>query len=84
MSTDTLEPPHDPNAVMAMVRKRAMYTIGVPLMLLAYLVYTWFAFGVPELLSKAQPERAVILATDSVAHKVHVTKNLRRDSSKSP
>jgi phosphonate transport system permease protein len=79
MATDTLEPPHDPNAVMAMVRKRAMYTIGVPLMLLAYLVYTWFAFGVPELLSKAQPERAVILATDSVAHKVHVTKNLRRD-----
>ncbi|MGV2975338.1 phosphonate ABC transporter, permease protein PhnE [Roseibium alexandrii] len=79
MSNDTLEPVVTPNDVWQNVRKRAWITIAVPLGVLAYLSYTWFAFGVPELLSKAQPERAVILATDSVAHKIHVTKLLRRD-----
>jgi len=80
MSTDTFnEPVIDRADVLAAVRKRARWTIAVPLLILAYLTYTWFAFGVPDLLSRAQPDRALILATDSVAYKVHVTKLLRRD-----
>ncbi|WP_428526601.1 phosphonate ABC transporter, permease protein PhnE [Roseibium sp.] len=79
MSTDTLEQLVTPQDVWSKVRRRAWLTILVPLGILAYLTYTWFAFGVPDLLAKAQPERAVILATDSVAYKVHVTKLLRRD-----
>ncbi|QDG78247.1 phosphonate ABC transporter, permease protein PhnE [Labrenzia sp. PHM005] len=79
MSVDTFEPVVTPNEVWQKVKKRAWITIAVPLAIITYLAYTWFAFGVPELLSKAQPERAVILATDSVAYKIHVTKLLRRD-----
>ncbi|EFO29459.1 phosphonate ABC transporter, permease protein [Roseibium sp. TrichSKD4] len=80
MSIDTFnEPVIDRADVLAAVRKRARWTIAVPLLILAYLTYTWFAFGVPDLLSRAQPDRALILATDSVAYKVHVTKLLRRD-----
>jgi len=80
MAIDTLnEPVFDRNTVFQNVRRRAWVTVCVPVAILAYLLYTWFAFGVPDLLSKAQPERAVILATDSVAYKVHVTKLLRRD-----
>lgn len=79
MATDTLEPVVTREAVWANVRRRAWVTVLVPVAILLYLVYTWFAFGVPDILAKAQPERAVILATDSVAYKVHVTKNVRRD-----
>lgn len=79
MAVQTAETTFAPNRIHAMVRKRAVLAMGVPVAILAYLIYTWFAFGVPELLSKAEPQRAVLLATDSVAHKVHVTKLLRRD-----
>jgi len=79
MSDRTLEPAVSPNDVLGIVRRRARMAILIPLAIFGYLLYTWFAFGVPELLSKAQPERALILATDSVAYKVHVTKLLRRD-----
>ena len=79
MSATTLEPVASPEDVWNAVRRRAWITIAVPLAILTYLVYTWFAFGVPDLLMKAQPDRAAILATDSVAYKVHVTKNFRRE-----
>ncbi|MEP1931092.1 MAG: phosphonate ABC transporter, permease protein PhnE [Roseibium sp.] len=78
MTVDTLEPVVTAHDVWKGVRSRARITILLPLAVLAYLVYTWFAFGVPDLLSKAQPDRAAILATDSVAYKVHVTKNFRK------
>lgn len=80
MAIDTLnEPIFNRDMVFRNVRRRAWITVGAPLAILAYLTYTWFAFNVPNLLAKAQPERAAILATDSVAYKVHVTKFLRRD-----
>ncbi len=47
-------------------------------LVLVYLTYTWFAFDVPALINSAKPERAALLATDAVAHKVHVTRMLRR------
>jgi phosphonate transport system permease protein len=77
MTTATLEPVVTRDLVWQMVRRRALMTVLVPLAILTYLVYTWFAFGVPGLLAKAQPDRAVILATDSVAYKVHVAKSFR-------
>ncbi|EAV46191.1 phosphonate ABC transporter, permease protein [Stappia aggregata IAM 12614] len=79
MTVDTLETPVTQALVWSKVRQRALITVAVPLAILTYLVYTWFAFGVPDLLSRAQPERALILATDSVAYKVHVTKDFRRN-----
>ncbi|MEP3049504.1 MAG: phosphonate ABC transporter, permease protein PhnE [Roseibium sp.] len=79
MSTKALEPVVTPDLVWQNVRRRAWITIALPLAVFTYLAYTWFAFGVPDLLAKAQPDRAAILATDSVAHKVHVTKNFRRN-----
>ena len=80
MAVGTLnEPVFDRGTVYRNVRRRALVTIGAPLAIFLYLTYTWFAFGVPELLAKSQPERAAILATDSVAYKVHVTKLLKRD-----
>ena len=82
MTVDTLETPVTQALVWGQVRRRALITVALPLAVLTYLVYTWFAFGVPELLSRAQPERALILATDSVAYKVHVTKDFRHNDFK--
>jgi len=80
MAVDTFNTPApERHAVFAQVKRRALITMAVPLAILAYLTYTWFAFGVPDLLEKSRPERAVILATDSVAYKVHVVKDIRRD-----
>ncbi|GGB56276.1 phosphonate ABC transporter, permease protein PhnE [Roseibium aquae] len=80
MAIDTLDAPViDHERVFERVQRRAWITIAAPLAVIAYLTYTWFAFGVPELLERAQPDRAVILATDSVAYKVHVVKDFRRD-----
>lgn len=61
------------------VRRQAMAPIVILILVLGYLAYTWTAFDVTSLISRAQPERAALLATDSVAHKVHVTKSLRND-----
>lgn len=69
----------DRAAVIAAVISRRRRLFAIIAVLAAYLTYTWYAFDVPALLAKAELKRAVLLATDSVAHKVHITKNLRRD-----
>ncbi|MEJ8474154.1 phosphonate ABC transporter, permease protein PhnE [Roseibium algae] len=78
MTTATLQHSIDSATVLGQIRKRTAFAIGLPFIVLAYFAYTWFAFDVPTLLERAQPNRAVILATDAVAYKVHVTKDMRR------
>jgi len=59
-----------------MTRKRIV-AFALPGILLAYLVYVFFAFGVPELLQKASGENARALIADTYSHKVHVTRDNR-------
>ena len=63
--------------VLASIRRRTIMSFIVLAALLAYLAYTWFAFDMTDLIQSAKPERAVLLANDAVAHKVHVTKSMR-------
>lgn len=67
----------DRPTVLANVRRRTLYTFIVLGSILAYFFYTWGAFDMTGLLKSAKPERAVLLANDAVAHKVHVTKSMR-------
>ncbi|SDH23416.1 phosphonate ABC transporter, permease protein PhnE [Roseospirillum parvum] len=60
------------------VRRGWMITVGGLLAVLVYLTYAWTAFDISGLIANAEPERAVLLGTDAVAHKVHITKGLRR------
>ncbi|MFO7856825.1 MAG: phosphonate ABC transporter, permease protein PhnE [Paracoccaceae bacterium] len=64
--------------VAAFVRRRTAWAASVPVLVLAYLAYGWVALGVGDLIASAKPDRAVLLGIDSVMHKVHVTKDLRR------
>lgn len=63
-----------------MVRRKSLVIIAGTLAVLVYLAYVFFAFDVPDLIARSKPMRAVLLATDAVAHKVHVTKYLRGKS----
>ena len=65
--------------VFSHVRGQSWLPLGVLVAALVYLVYSLIAMDVAGLITRSDPERAVILGTDSVAHKIHVTKNLRRD-----
>lgn len=58
--------------------RRKYLTFGIFGVIIAYLAYAWIAFGVTDLIANAEPDRAILLGTDSVKHKVHVTKDLRR------
>lgn len=64
-------------AVAATMHRRSLLAAAGLAAVLLYLAYAWNAFGVGALIAGAQPERAVILGLDSVAHKVHVTRDLR-------
>lgn len=65
------------DAVMRIVRRQVWGRIAVVVAVFVYLAYTWVAFDVTELIADSQPQRAVLLATDAVAHKVHVEKSMR-------
>ncbi len=66
-------------AVIASVHRRMMTGFAILAAVLTYLAYAGIAFDISGLISRAQPDRAVLLAIDSVAHKVHVSKSLRTD-----
>lgn len=59
------------------VRNRSAAVLGALAMVAVYLVYAWFAFDVNAIIASARPDRAVLLGLDAVAHKVHVTSDLR-------
>ncbi len=65
--------------IAARLRWRRLLSFGAPVLVLGYLAYTWFAFDVPGLIERAKPQNAVLLGTDAVAYKVHVSRLNRRD-----
>lgn len=60
-------------------RKRRV-AIGLPLALLAYLVYIFFAFDVPGIAERARMDNVRILLSDFVSYKTHVTRDNRDGS----
>ncbi|MEL7263117.1 MAG: phosphonate ABC transporter, permease protein PhnE, partial [Pseudomonadota bacterium] len=64
------------SADRVMARKR-LASFGLPALILVYLTYVFFAFGVPELLQKASGDNARALMADTYSHKVHVTRDNR-------
>lgn len=59
------------------IRRNSILMIAGIMIAVAYLAYTAFTFDLFHLISSANSERAVLLARDAVAHKIHVTKHLR-------
>ncbi|SCZ50369.1 phosphonate transport system permease protein [Epibacterium ulvae] len=57
-------------------RKR-LINFALPLLLLSYLTYVFFAFDVPDLWAKASWKNANTLVSDSYSYKTHVTRDNR-------
>lgn len=57
-------------------RKR-LWNFGIPAAILAYLVYVFFAFNMPDLIRKADADNAKLLVADMYSYKVHVTRDNR-------
>ncbi|MAC77164.1 MAG: phosphonate ABC transporter, permease protein PhnE [Rhodobacteraceae bacterium] len=57
-------------------RKRLM-NFGLPLLVLAYLAYVFFAFDVPGLAERASLDKAHTLVSDSYSYKTHVERDNR-------
>lgn len=64
------------SAQRIMARKR-LVSFALPAVLLAYLTYVFFAFGVPDLIQKASGANARALVADTYSHKVHVIRDNR-------
>nr|WP_235829756.1 phosphonate ABC transporter, permease protein PhnE [Frigidibacter oleivorans] len=54
-----------------------MIAFGAPALVLAYLVYIFFAFDIAGLAARARPENAAVLLSDMYSHKTHVERDNR-------
>ena len=63
-------------AVSRIAGKRRL-ALAIPAVLLAYLVYVFFAFDIPGLAERLRLDNAATLVADSYSHKVHVTRDNR-------
>lgn len=63
--------------VSARLARRRLVNLGVPGLILAYLVYAFFAFDVPGLVNRADPEKALHFVRDSVAYKIVTVRDSR-------
>ncbi len=66
---------HD--AALAMFARKRLFAGAVPVVVLAYFVYVFFAFDVPGLAERARMDNAAILVADSYSYKTHVTRDNR-------
>ncbi len=58
-------------------RRKRLMNFGLPVLVLAYLTYVFFAFDVPGLTQRASLEKAQTLVSDSYSYKTHVTRDNR-------
>ena len=75
MTTMTLQD----RTIRIMDRRRRM-ALAVPALILAYLVYAAISFDLAGLLQRARLDNAAVLMADTVSHKIHVTRDNRRDA----
>lgn len=76
MTTAELHPSLAEQVTARFAAKRR-FAFAVPLVILAYLTYTFFAFDLPGLAARARLDNAVILLGDFWSHKTHVTRDNR-------
>jgi len=75
IGSENLAPTRD--AVTRLFARKRMVALGVPAVILAYLVYIFFAFDIPGLAGRAKMDNAAILVSDFVSYKTHVTRDNR-------
>ena len=64
-------------AAVGLIHRKRLVAFGVPAVILAYLVYVFFAFDIPGLADRARMDNARTLLADTYSHKVHVAQDNR-------
>jgi phosphonate transport system permease protein len=77
MSAMTATNPHLRGLIDTRFARKKLLSIGVPVLVLAYLVYIVFAFDIPGLAGRARIDNAQTLTRDMVSYKTHVTRDNR-------
>jgi phosphonate transport system permease protein len=78
MTAASTNPPRDLRAeAIAFIGAKRRTALAVPALILAYLIYIFFAFDVPGLIDRARMDNARILVADSYSYKTHVTRDNR-------
>ncbi|NIY79787.1 phosphonate ABC transporter, permease protein PhnE [Celeribacter sp. HF31] len=62
----------------ALIARKRLLTFAVPLAILAYFVYIFFAFDILGLRERARLDNAIALVSDTYSYKTHVERNNRR------
>ena len=62
------------------IARKRIIALSVPVIILAYLVYVFFAFDVPGLADRARLDNAQILLADAYSHKTHVERDNRTNT----
>lgn len=57
--------------------RRKMQALAVPVLILVYLAYVFFAFDVPGIAGRMRPDNAAVLLSDFWSYKTHVTRDNR-------
>ena len=64
----------------ALIARKRLAALLMPVLLLVYGIYVFFAFDIMGLADRARMDNARILVADSYSHKVHVTRETRRNA----
>ncbi len=64
-------------AAAALIRRKRLLALSVPVVLAAYFIYVFFAFDLAGIAEKARGDNAVTLLSDTVSYKTHVTRDNR-------
>ncbi len=75
-------PVHSPSLADTVSRsfdRKRRFAIGLPVVILAYLVYAAISFDIAGLMQRARFDNAAILLSDFWSHKTHVTRDNRSD-----
>lgn len=65
------------SAATALFARKRMWSLGLPLLVLAYLAYIFFSFDISGIVERARPDNARILVADAYSFKTHVTRDNR-------
>lgn len=61
----------------ALIARKRLIALSLPLVILAYMVFIFFAFDIPALSERASLTNARTLVADSFSYKTHVTRDMR-------
>lgn len=62
---------------LELFRRKWLFSLGVPLLILFYLAYIFVSFDIAGIAGRARPDNARILIADAYSYKTHVTRDNR-------